>query len=138
MPVPSVLGALNRGYVLRAVLENIAFALRANLEQIESITGKPVVSLSLCGGLTRTKAFSQIVADVLNRPIKAALPDASAQGAAMAGATAAGLYRSLGEAVGVLGQPQHCLEPTRLTGLYTERYREWCAIESLMSRASEV
>ncbi|MGI9135148.1 MAG: FGGY-family carbohydrate kinase [Rhodoferax sp.] len=79
-----------RGHMARAILEGIAFEMKANLERIESLCG-PVSSLSVSGGLTRSDLFNQIQADVLERPVtRFARAEATSAGAWMAGAVATG------------------------------------------------
>jgi hypothetical protein len=55
VPLPLVLTAPDRADVLRSVLEGIAFAVRANLEQIEG--SREPVGIALGGGMTRGALF---------------------------------------------------------------------------------
>jgi L-ribulokinase len=89
--------------IFHALVEATAFGTRAI---VESFTDQrlPVKSIVAGGGLTRNTMLMQIYADVTGRPIAVAgAPQASALGAAMLGAVAAGTagggYDSLGAAV---------------------------------------
>jgi L-ribulokinase len=76
--------------VFHALVEATAFGTRTI---VESFTGQglPVESIVAGGGLTRNAMLMQIYADVTGRPIAVAgAPQASASGAAMLGAVAAG------------------------------------------------
>jgi sugar (pentulose or hexulose) kinase len=64
--------ALGRGDLLRAVLENIAYALRANLEQAGQVAGIAAMRIVMGGGLTRATTLPSAVASVFNRPIDVA------------------------------------------------------------------
>ena len=95
--------------VFHALVEATAFGTRAI---IESFTDQqlPVLSIMAGGGLTRNAMLMQIYADVTGRPIAVAgAPQASALGAAMLGAVAAGTagrgHDSLGSAVARMAPP---------------------------------
>lgn len=91
-PVGMGMGAVGRAELLRAALENIAYALRANLEQAEAVAGRPAERIALGGGFTRVPVFAQILADALARPIEVAREaDVTARGAALLAARAVGL-----------------------------------------------
>ncbi|HID88658.1 MAG TPA: hypothetical protein EYP52_02980, partial [Anaerolineae bacterium] len=85
-----------RGAFARAILENIGFAARANLEQLEEAVGHKAHSLHLCGGLAHSSLLAHIVADVCERPVRVpAVREASCLGAAVCAAVGAGLYPTL-------------------------------------------
>src|ERR687894_352056 len=86
----------NRGHLLRAALEGVAFALREGLEALEDL-GTIVPELRLAGGGTASEPWRRLLADVLGRPLRP-LPEAlafvaSARGAALLAGVAAGVYR---------------------------------------------
>ena len=84
-PVPVTFSGLDRGRLARAALENVVYAVRGASELLAEVTGRQAGGLAVGGGMTRTALFSQMLADVLGRPIHAAsTPDVSLQGAAMA------------------------------------------------------
>jgi len=65
MTTPLAVGAVGRAELLRAALENIAYALRANLEQAGEVTGLPASRIGIGGGLTRVPVFARVLADTL-------------------------------------------------------------------------
>jgi xylulokinase len=92
----------DRGHLLRAALEGVAFALREGIEALED-AGTPVPELRLAGGGTASESWRQLLADVLGRPLWP-LPDAvarvaSARGAALLAGVASGAYRTVGDAL---------------------------------------
>jgi L-ribulokinase len=99
-----------------ALVEATAFGTRAI---VESFTDQQLLVTSIVagGGLTRNAMLMQIYADVTGRPIAVAgAPQASALGAAMLGAVAAGAagrgYDSLGAAVARMApSPMHIYQP---------------------------
>jgi xylulokinase len=89
----------DRGHLLRAALEGVAFAVREGLEALEG-AGTPVTELRLAGGGADGGSgwpWRQLLADVLDRPLRL-LPQgvssvASARGAALLAGFACGVYR---------------------------------------------
>src|SRR5690606_33220071 len=80
-------------HVYRALIEATAFGTRVIVEALRGAS-VPVQRVVAGGGLTRNRLLMQIYADVLGQPIEvAAASHASALGAAMLGAVAAGAGR---------------------------------------------
>lgn len=95
--------------IFHALIEATAFGTRAIVESFTD-KGLPVSSIVAGGGLTRNAMLMQIYADVTGRQIAVAgAPQASASGAAMLGAVAAGVtaggYESLTEAAARMAPP---------------------------------
>ena len=150
LPVPLILRRPSRDSLLRAVLENVAFALRGSLETLETVTGLPVrpacpagrqaglsvAEVRLGGGMTRSAAFVRLLADVIGRPIRVAgVPEVSALGAAMCAAVGAGLYSSFAEAQ-AMAPPLTCLEPDpAVVADYQDFYRRWQGLDAALRRA---
>ena len=86
-PVPLTFGGIGRGHAARAVLESISFAVRANLEQLESVTGGAASRLALGGGMTATSTWVEMLPNVLGRPVEVA----SAQHVTASGASVTAL-----------------------------------------------
>jgi autoinducer 2 (AI-2) kinase len=137
-PFPMTLDApLTRPRMARAVLENVAFALQGNLAQLQEISGREVKALSLCGGLTRSRLFTQIVADVCQVPVEVpAIREASGLGAAMCAAVGAGRYDDLEQAAEGMAQGTEMLEPDpAMRTKYRTLYKRWLKMyERLLSR----
>lgn len=78
--------------IFRSIVEATAFGTRQVIEILEAGNGvEPVTELWVCGGLTRSPLVMQIYADVTGRTLHASsTPHASARGAAVYGALAAG------------------------------------------------
>ena len=87
--------------LLRSVLEGVAFALRQNLDALES-TGFAADEILLTGGTTRSELWSQIRADVLNRPLhRVTDAETTLVGAALLGGVAAGVWETVEDAAEV-------------------------------------
>ncbi len=91
--------ATTRADVTRAILEGTAFGLRQNAAVAEELLGRPLEVVRSVGGGAKSPLWSQIKADVLNRPVQAVrFGEAAVLGAAMLGGLAAGVYRDHAEA----------------------------------------
>jgi sugar (pentulose or hexulose) kinase len=136
VPLPLVMSAPSRADVLRALLEAIAYAIRANLEQLEEVSGVSVETLRLGGGMSRSAVFAQIVADVTDRAVEVApTPETTALGAAVLASVAVGAHASISAAVAAMCEPRSLFEPNlRTSTAYEDYYAQWCVMADGMER----
>jgi autoinducer 2 (AI-2) kinase len=129
LPLPLVMAIPDRGELLRAVLESIAYAIRANIEQLELVSGGKISSLRLGGGMARSEVFAQILADVSGRALLVTnQPETTAVGAAVLAAAAAGLHASPEQALAGMTHHQ-CVEPDmKASASYDDGYDRWTAL----------
>lgn len=86
--------------LMRAMVEGLLFDLAHNLE----ILGRPR-ELRVAGGLARCDWFNQLQADICDLPVvRAAQPEATALGAAIAGAVATGVHRDFAGAFAAMAR----------------------------------
>jgi autoinducer 2 (AI-2) kinase len=137
-PLPLVMSAPQRGDMLRSALEAAAFAIRANLEQIEAVSSTAVKRLALGGGMSRSDLFARIVADVIDRPVDVArTPETSALGAAMLAFTAIGTYSSIGAATRAMAPGGRTIAPrSAASAEYEDYYMRWCQLSDHMAEAN--
>src|SRR5271157_3485391 len=89
-------GSEGRADLARAILEGMAYAVRANIEQIQQVSGRSASELYLAGGLTRSATWTQMISDVMGCKVRVpATIEASALGAAICAGVGAGLYPDL-------------------------------------------
>jgi len=90
--------------IFRALVEATAFGSKRIIERFEE-EGAAIKGIIAIGGIPKKSPYiMQVTADVLNRPIKVVTSEqAVALGAAMAAATAAGLYESMHDAQQAIG-----------------------------------
>jgi xylulokinase len=89
----------DRGALVRAVLEGVAYALRDALELLRELGVEPHVA-RVSGGGARSLLWLRIVASVLDLPLeRTAAEEGAAFGAALLGGVAAGVFRDVHEAV---------------------------------------
>jgi autoinducer 2 (AI-2) kinase len=119
-----------RGAFGRAILENIAFAVRGNVDQVAGISGQAVSTLNLCGGLAHSSVLTHIVADVCQMTVHVPrVREASALGAAICAAVGCGAYRDVGSAARAMVQWEEAVEPDAgSVRRYKGLYRKWTAL----------
>jgi autoinducer 2 (AI-2) kinase len=109
-----------------AFLLNVTCAIRANLEQIESVLGKPVSSLTLSGGMTRSAALLRSFAGVVRRPMRVSEDaNATALGAAVLAAAGTGTYASIAAAAEAMVRKHPLAADDGVSDAYEAYYARW-------------
>jgi sugar (pentulose or hexulose) kinase len=105
-------GSHTRGDIYRALMEGIALEQAMMTNRVAAVTS-PIDHFAIVGGGSRSDLWCQIVADASGRDVKRLeTPEASALGAAMAAAKAAGWYKSLPFASAAMsGKPVKTFRP---------------------------
>jgi len=125
-PSPVISSEVGAAEVLRSTLEAIAYSARVNLEQAEAARGGEPGPVVLTGGMARGALFRRILADVLGRELTVVTSDATAVGAAMCGAVAAGDHGSLEAAAGAMEAAGETLRPDATdAAAYAAGYHDW-------------
>jgi xylulokinase len=89
----------DRGAIVRAVLEGVAFGLRDSLELLRELGVEPEVA-RVSGGGARSKLWLRIVASVLGVPLeRTRVEEGAAYGAALLAGVSTGVFADVGEAV---------------------------------------
>ncbi len=101
----------NRGALVRAVLEGVAFGLRDSLDLIAELGDPPALG-RVSGGGARGELWLQIVASVLELPLeRVAVDEGAAFGAAMLGGVAAGVWPDVHAGVAAAVRPRDLIDP---------------------------
>ncbi len=135
-PVPTTFGGVGREHMARAALESMAFAVRANLEQLEAVSGAPAISIALGGGMTASSTWVEMLPDVLGRPVQMALePDVTAAGARItAQAALDGAASLVGYAESVAAS--RTIEPRAVDSAeYEDYYASWTEMARVLESA---
>ena len=126
---PTIVGSstFTRGDLARAIIEANCYAVRANLDQLQEITGLEVKRLGFCGGNSKSELWSIIQSAVIDKPVVVPKErDASAVGAAICAAVGAGIYKSIPDAMKIM---VHLEEPIlaqkKLSSIYDNLYHSW-------------
>ena len=126
-PVPLTFSELGHPQMVRASIEAIAYAIKANLRQIEGLAGVEATDIAVGGGMIRTRTFRQVLTDVLGTEIRfAPTSEVSALGAYLCAGTAVGKFRSLTEAASSVRPRLEHLEPNPVDSAeYQDYYSRW-------------
>jgi xylulokinase len=119
----------DRGALVRAVLEGVAYGLRDSLELIAGL-GVELRTGRALGGGARSDLWLRIVATVLDLPLeRVAVEEGAAYGAALLGGVAAGEFASVGEAVERCVRVRDRIEPEpRWRDAYAAGYERFRAL----------
>jgi xylulokinase len=105
-------GCHTRAHFYRSLLEGIAFELRMQLDGLEAARGTRVEVIRAMGGGARSPLWTQILADVFDRPLEVcASGEVSALGAAAIALTAIGAYPALPDAAAAMARTDGKVEP---------------------------
>ncbi len=101
----------DRGALVRAVLEGVAFGLRECLELLLEVGVEPSVG-RVSGGGARSELWLQIVASTLELPLeRVSVDEGAAFGAALLGGVAAGVWPDVHRAVTATVRPRDRVDP---------------------------
>jgi xylulokinase len=111
----------DRGALIRAVLEGVAFGLADSLELIRGVGLSPTAG-RVSGGGARSELWLAILASVLELPLeRMAVPEGAAYGAALLGGVAADVWPDVESAAAAAASPSGQVEPV---AAWVEPYRE--------------
>lgn len=113
--------------IARAILESLAFAARANADQILAVVPAGIARVNACGGMTRSTLYLALLAACLERNIR--VPrwrEGSGVGAAICAGLGAGLYKNLADGQRQLVTIELEIEPDpALVSAYRKLFPEW-------------
>jgi xylulokinase len=116
----------DRGALVRAVLEGVAYGLRDSLELLRAV-GVEATSARVSGGGARSELWLRIVASTLGLPLeRTAVEEGAAYGAALLGGVASGSFASVGEAIDACVRVRDRVEPVpEWRAAYDDGYRRY-------------
>jgi len=133
LPLPPLSSRSSRKDFCRAVLESVAFGIRANIERLIAISGKQPYTLSICGGMSKSIAFREILANVMNRPIRIAREkEGTALAAAICAAVGSKQFSSFEEGAGQLIEFEDVVIRNDFADLYDDLYQNWLSLMPIM------
>jgi autoinducer 2 (AI-2) kinase len=110
----------------QALLENLAFAVKANIYQIQEVTNKRTNRFFLVGGLSRSKKLVKILANVLNKPIVLVEPESTLLGGILTCLVASGEFNTYSDVIKLISGRENIISPTEdISRLYDSCYYRW-------------
>ena len=128
----------DRGSLVRAVLEGVAYGLRDSLELLRELGVDPTAGRASGGG-AQSRLWLEIVASVLELPLERSVVDeGSAYGAALLAGVAGGTFASAQEAVASCVRVRETVEPNPAWARrYTDGYARFRALYPAIRGAEE-
>lgn len=118
---------LNSVRMIHAVLENIAYAVRGNCAQLEA--HQQASCIKTIGGMTQSRIWSEMLANILGRPVRTPLqPEGSLLGATMCASTGAGQYSKLMDAAKTMVKWKSPANPDKRADLYKSYFFKWSSM----------
>ncbi|MFB4167380.1 autoinducer-2 kinase [Virgibacillus sp. JSM 102003] len=117
----------NKATFYRAIMENAAFVTKANIELVKEITDSSPDTVVFAGGASKSALWCQIIADVINKPIKVpVVKESTALGAAICAGVGANIYESFDEAISKVVKFEKTYYPIRENNvIYEDLYKKW-------------
>jgi sugar (pentulose or hexulose) kinase len=118
---------IERKHLVRAALENLCFAFKANCDRLREVSRLEVKDISIGGGLAQSRLLMQMLSDTLAMPVAVFdVAQVSAIGTAMCAATGVGVYKSLEQAMEAMRPQPAIVEPDRQRSRdYDDWYARW-------------
>ena len=117
------------GDLLRAFFEGVAYAVRANIAQIEAVSGRPTTRLFVGGGMSRSNLLMQLVADVSGLPLcRAHDPESTGLGCAILVASGAGVYPDAAVAARAMCRHNDVAPSPERKAEIEPGYAKWCEL----------
>lgn len=138
-PVTPSVTDIKRENLIRAALENLAFAFKANCVQLGEISRLKVKEVSIGGGLAQSRCLVQILSDVLGMPVTTfGVRHVTSWGTAMCAAVGCGAYPDLERAIEVMSPKSRIVEPNpQRVQEYAPCYERWLSTAGWLGKLSE-
>lgn len=116
----------SRRHIARALVEGIAFSVRANLEQLVAVSGKAVPVLRVCAGMSGSSLFNRIVADVTGCAVLTpSIAEVTSVGAALLAGVGSGIFTDPAEGAKKAATAFHENQPGAAAAKYQNLYTGW-------------
>lgn len=117
----------NKYTFYHAILENTALLVKGHMELVYESTGARPSEVIFAGGASKSPLWSQILADVLNMPVRVpVVKEATALGAAILAGYGVGIYPSIAEGAAKTVQFEKTFLPDKKNhAVYEALYSKW-------------
>ena len=113
-----------RAHILRSIYEGIAFSHKYHVNKLLSTRVDPPKGIRLAGGVTHSKVWTQMFADIMQLPIECVdVGESGALGCAIAAAVAVGEHKNIKEAAKHMCKLSPAILPNKnLAEIYEKKY----------------
>ena len=113
--------------LIRAVLEGFAFSVKANADQIIEVAGASPQTMAVCGGLSQSNLYNQIIANTMKLPIQVnSCCEGSSIGACICAGLGAGVFKDYSDGIQALVHTKETIQPVEeISHTYKSIYRRW-------------
>jgi autoinducer 2 (AI-2) kinase len=127
----------DRGDVLSGFIDNVAFAVRANLEQLVATSARRPTALCASGGMARSPALVRRLADTLAMPVHVSpVLETASLGCAILAAVGSRVHPSLPDAIAAMTRSTSVEpDPGAVAGCAT-RYEKWLELYARLGETS--
>jgi autoinducer 2 (AI-2) kinase len=125
------------GELLRAFFESLAFAIRANLEQLQSVLSYTPACLIAGGGMSRNQLLLQLLADVTGLTVRCAEEaECAGLGCAVLAASGAGVYRNTAQAAAAMCRQREIPPDGGRHDRYATMFKKWRELYDVLDKLS--
>jgi autoinducer 2 (AI-2) kinase len=125
--------------IMRAILENISYAIFGNCQQLEEVSGIKVEKLNACGGASKSNIWITTLANVLGKPVSVfRVKEATSLGAAICVAAGLKVYKNISEGVKSMVKQETEISPEPIIHeYYKDKYKVWKSLHDLLWKLAE-
>lgn len=115
------------GHFIRSTLENVSYAIRGNIEQMEEIANKKNKELKVTGGMSKSILWLDILSNVTGKKVKIAkAEDGTLMGCVMCATVGAKIYKGFEEAAKEMVEFKEDVNPKdEHVEIYNKCYNNW-------------
>jgi autoinducer 2 (AI-2) kinase len=130
-------GSASKGLVTRAILESLAFAIKANYDQLEEVSELNPEALHVCGGSTKSALYLDILANVMNKPLLVPeVSEATSVGAAICAGVGSGVFADFNQGISSLVNLKKFEPEEELSKQYKSIFRKWMRSRESLQQTS--
>jgi autoinducer 2 (AI-2) kinase len=114
----------------RSIRENVCFAIRAHIENLQEISGINIPQLRICGGQAKSNFYLQMQADVIGKQVLVPkIKEAASFGAIICASVGSGLYTNFQDAADKMVKIESVIEPNESNHKkYNDIFEHWKSI----------
>jgi autoinducer 2 (AI-2) kinase len=111
---------------IRASLENISYAIKGNIEQLEEISKKNSQIVRVTGGMSNNNLWLEILANVTGKKVvSTSFYEGTSIGSVICAAVGTGIYKDFKEAIKEIVKYKKEIKPDETVEIYNRKFKDW-------------